>query len=224
MVETGPGRSSEEIKKAIRSALRHQEKNFNALYRELKQKGILGSPNTLVKHLRLLDKEVYVREESGPGIDRKYYGLIEDLPEKYGIEASYGVADNLLKEFWLRNPNLAPIEITMAGTVRIHEGEPTPEQLENELPKLHRHLKPLAEMTEKFLKQMVRGEYTMELVKQVKELNDAHMKVWEIAVDAQIQEWSAAEKEGREPDYLDAVIKLLGVKQPLKGRIEQTRR
>ena len=211
MVKTGPGKSSEEIEEAIRSALKHQEKNFNALFRELKQRGVLGSPNALAKHLRLMDKEVYVRTEAGPGIDRKYYGLIEDLPAGQGIELNYQESGNSLREFWLRNPRLAPIGISMGGAMFIHRA--TLDEMENLLPELDRHMEKLHDMWEQLLRRFGHGNIPKERLMEVAEV---YREVWEIAVDAQVQEFFAALKEGREPNYLLAVIKQLDMKHPVK--------
>jgi len=211
MVKTGPGRSSEEIREAIRSVLKHQEKNFNALFRELNQRGVLGSPNALAKHLRSMDKEVYARKEPGPGIDRRYYGLIEGLPAKQGIELNYQESDNSLREFWLRNPRLAPIGISMGGAIFMHRI--TLDEIENVLPKLDRHTEKFTDMWKGLLRQYRYGKMPKT---RVKELAEAYRAVWEIVVDAQVQEFLAALKEGREPDYLSAVIKLLDIKHPVK--------
>jgi hypothetical protein len=215
MVKTGPGKSEREIREAIHRILREKERNFNALLRLLRQSAVLGSPNILSRHLKVMqqDGEVFAFTQPGPGIPRRIYYLAEKLPAKYGIEVASRTGGTDLEEFWMRNPALAPICITLGGVIHISEIEP--ENVQSTLPALYDHTGLISSMFAVIhcYREITGQEPPKE---SIEEWVKAYDDLWGIAVRTQAQEFKSATSEGRKPDYLTAVIKQLEQKHRIE--------
>jgi hypothetical protein len=208
MVKTGPGKSEREIRGAIRSILRDKEQNFNALFRQVRERRILGSLSILSRHLKTMERcgEVLSIRQPGPGIPRKIYYLAEKLPAKYGAEITRRGNRSDLEEFWFKNPELAPVCITMGGAIRL--GAESPEKGLSAFQSLYPHTGLISSMWGAILcyKETTGREPPKE---SIQELTRAYNDLWSIAVHAQAQEFKSAATEERKADYIAAIIKQL---------------